>query len=552
MTTRTSPPSAVEAPPAVVAGEPRPLPRVWWRTYLHHLRLLRNPSIAWISGLAGISMGVAATVDHRIGTEAERQALAAMEDVPAFMALQGRMVDVATVEGFTLARWGMFGILVAVWAMLAAVRLLRGAEESGHVELLRCGAITPRGLLGAVLASLFTVHAAFGTAIGVSHTAVGMDAATSWTLGGAAALLAATFAAAGALSSQLVATRRRAASLVGAFLGVTLGIRVFAAATATPDWVWWTTPFGWMGFLHEVDASRGAVFTGFLALVTVLAAAAFVFVRRDLHAGPLGHTDGVVRRSRPVGGQTSLAVRATVGATTTWAIVVATLSLAFGLLTRDFVDAVAELGTMVEVGRELFGMVLDTPEGMVGATFFFVAVLLAVCAAGLGAAIREEEATWRLEHLLVRPLGRVRWLVTRVLVAAGGLLVIAIGGGVVAWAGTVASGASVGLGDAILAGVNVVPVAWLFLGVGVAILGIAPRLTAPLTYGLVVVAFLLDFVGPFLDPPAWVLDLTPFRHVASVPAVEMDVAASVVMLAIGLVGAGVGLLAFQRRDLKEA
>jgi putative exporter of polyketide antibiotics len=77
----------------------------------------------------------------------------------------------------------------------------------------------------------------------------------------------------------------------------------------------------------------------------------------------------------------------------------------------------AELATMVEVVSELFGMVLDTPEGMLAATFFFVTVLLAAAAAGQAAALREEEATWRIEHLLARPLGRVRWLATRTLAA---------------------------------------------------------------------------------------------------------------------------------------
>ena len=552
MTTTAPSPAASQRPPGVTAVKTRSRTRVWWRAYRHHLRLLRNAAIAWIAGLTGISLGVAVTVEDRTATEAERQALAAMADVPAFEAMQGRLVEVATMEGFVLARWGMFGILVAVWAMLAATRLLRGAEEAGHTEPLRAGALTPRGLLASALAALFTVYAVLAVAIGASHTAVGMDPATSWALGGAAALLAATFAAAGALASQLVATRRRAVGLVGAFLGVTLAVRIVAAATATPDWVWWATPFGWMGFLHAVDDAQGIVLAAFAALVIVLAAAAFPFARRDLHAGLIGKAEASVTRARPVRSQGRLAVRLAVGSTATWGMVIGAVALVFGLLARDFVDAVAELGAMVELVRELYGMVLDTPEGLVAATFFFAAVLLAVCAAGLATAIREEEASWRIEHLLVRPVGRTRWLATRVLVAAAVLVVIAVGAGVVAWAATGISGAPVAVGDAVLAGLNVVPVAWLALGVGVAVLGLAPRLTAPLTYGIVVVAFLLDFIGPFLDPPEWVLDASPFRHITAVPAVEADVTAGLVMIAVALAGTVVGLLAFRRRDLKEA
>ena len=551
MSTATpSPP--VARPPVPASIEPRASAAVWWRAYRHHLRLVRNASVAWVAGLTAISAGVAVTVEDRIGTEAERQALAAMEDVPAFQALQGRLVEIATVEGFTLARWGMFGILVAVWAMLAAVKLLRGAEEAGHAETLRAGALSPRGLLSAALAALFTVHAVLAVAIGTSHSAVGMDPATSWALGGAAASLAATFAAAGALASQLGATRRGAAGLVGAFLAVALGVRILAAATATPEWVWWATPFGWMGFLHEIDEARTGVFTGFAILLAVLVIAAFAFVRRDLHAGLVGGGQPTVTRARAVRGPAGLALRLTVGSATSWMVSIVAFVAALGLLARDFVEAMDEMATMVEVVRELFGLVLDTPEGMLAASFFFVAVLLAVAAAGQAAAIREEEATWRIEHLVVRPVGRTRWLVTRLLASALALLAIAVGAGLVAWVATAISGVPVAVGDAVLAGVNVVPVSWMALGIGVAVLGLTPRATAPLAYGLVIVAFLLDFVGPFLDLPRWVVDLSPFRHLASVPAVDMNVGAALVMVAIGVVAGVVGVLAFRRRDLKEA
>ncbi len=552
MPTAMPPPPTTQSPSAPAAIEARSPTRVWWRAYRHHLRVLRNSSIAWVTGLTGISAGVVVTFEDRIGTEAERQALAAMEGIPAFEALTGRFVQVGTAEGFVLSRWGMFGILVAVWAMLAAVKLLRGAEETGHAEQLRAGALTPRGLLAAALAALFTVYAILAVAIGSTHTAVGMDPATAWALGGAAALLAATFAAAGALTSQLAATRRHAVGLVGMFLGVTLLVRMLAAATATPEWVWWATPFGWMGFLHEVDAARPAVFAAFAVLVTVIVAGAFLFARRDLRAGLVGSAETSDARARPLRSQAGLAIRLTTGPAMTWGVITAVFVAALGLLARDFVEAMEVMATMVEVVRELFGLVLDTPEGLLAASFFFVAVLLAVARAGQAAAMREEEATWRIEHLLARPVSRTRWLATRALTSAAALLAIAVAGGLVGWAATAISGAPIAVGDAVLAGLNVVPVAWLALGVGVAMLGLAPRLTAPLTYGLVLAAFLLDFVGPFLDLPQWVLDLSPFRHLTAVPAVEMNVGAALVMGTIGLAASIVGLLAFRRRDLKEA
>lgn len=541
------------SPGAPESVDVRSTGRVWWRAYRHHLRLLRNGAIAWIVGLAGIGAGVAATFGDRHATAAELEALAQMEGIPAFEALMGRYVEPATVEGLVLSRWGWFGILAAIWGILAAAKLLRGAEETGHVEPLRAGAISPRGLLASALAALFTTHLIFAVAIGVGHTAAGMDPATSWATGGAMALLTATFATGTALSSQLVASRRRAVGIVGIALGIALGLRVLAAASATPDWVWWTTPFGWTGFLHEVDQARGRVFLSLGLLLAVLLVAAFATARRDLQAGLVAGAAKVRGAARPVRGQASLAVRCAAAPARTWGLMLATPVLVFGLLARDFADAIAEMPTTVALIEVQLGWAgIDSPAGIVGLSFLFGVLLLAVFAAGQVAAIREEEASWRIEHLLARPVGRTRWLVTRVLVAAGAVAVIAAVAGMVAWLATTIIGTPITFIDGLLAAVNVVPVAWLTLGVGIGLFGVVPRLAAPLIYGLVITAYALDFVGGLLDLPEAVLDLSPFRHVTAVPAAAMNVSAALLMLAVGALAAVIGTLAFRRRDLQEA
>ncbi len=543
---------AADPGPRVV--EVRSPAAVWWRIYVHHLRLLRNGAIAWIAGLAGIGWGVAATFEMRHGSPEELAALRDMVGIPAFEALMGRYVRPDTVEGLVLSRWGWFAILAVVWGMLAAGKLFRGAEESGHLEPLRAGAIGTRGLLTSGLAALYTTHVVFAVAIGVGHTVGGMDAATSWATGGAMALLTAAFATGVALTSQLVATRRRAVGIVGLALGVALVARVVAAASATPEWMWWTTPFGWIGYLHEVDQARGYVFLGLGLLMAAVLAATLVTTHRDLHAGLLGGgEEASAPGARPVRSQLALAVRLTAGPARTWGLIVGAMVLVFGLLARDFAEAAAELATTLAVVEASLGWSgLDTAAGIVAWSFLFAVLLLAVFAAGQAVAIREEEATWRIEHLLVRPVSRTRWLLTRIAAAAAAVAVIALAAGVAAWIATSVVGTPVTLSEALAAAANIVPVALLALGVGIAVFGLVPRLTAPLTYGLVIGAFLLDFVGGLLELPETVLDLSPFRHLAAVPAVDMNLGAAVAMLGVAVIGVVVGTVAFRRRDLQEA
>ena len=525
--------------------------RAWLSAYAHHLRLLRPAAIAWILILAGVGAGVVHTFEDRVATEAERRALEAMEDVPAFELLSGRYVEIGTVEGFTLSRWGVFAIGVAVWGIITGVGLVRGAEDSGHVEPLRAGLITPRALLVAALAAVVTTHAIFAVAIGLGHTLVGMDGATSWALGVAMGLLATSFALVGALASQVAASRARAFSLAASLFALTLALRFTAAASGTPEWLWWATPFGWVGHLHEVDEARAQVMLAFLALILVLLVPSLWLARRDLHAAVLSGETRRQPRASPRD-HVALARHLASGPTAAWGAASFALALLFGLMVRDFVEAMIALPTTVQFLEQLGWLGLDTVEGTLGMLFMFPTLVLALFAATHASAMREEEASWRIEHLLARPLGRTRWLLTKTITAVVAIAIVAVCAVFGAWLGVLVSGRTLAAGDALLMALNMLPIALLFLGIGIGLIGVAPRLTAPTTFALVVAAFVLDFLGPLLDLPEALLDLSPFRHMAAVPIESIAVGPTLVILGIGVGAAALGVLAFRHRDLQPA
>ena len=68
------------------------------------------------------------------------------------------------------------------------------------------------------------------------------------------------------------------------------------------------------------------------------------------------------------------------------------------------------------------------------------------------------------------------------------------------------------------AGANCLPIALLFLGLGALAFAIVPRVTTGISYGLVLVAFVWELFGSLLDLPGWTVQLSPFHHVALVPA----------------------------------
>ena len=121
------------------------------------------------------------------------------------------------------------------------------------------------------------------------------------------------------------------------------------------------------------------------------------------------------------------------------------------------------------------------------------------------------------------------------------------------WAGSRAAGSDeLALADALRASLNTLPVVALLAGLAIGLFGLAPRLTTAVPLAVAVGGFVLYLLGPALEWPGWVLDLSPFTHLAMVPAQPWAWTAAVVMSSIGVALAVAGALGFRRRDIGTA
>ena len=68
-------------------------------------------------------------------------------------------------------------------------------------------------------------------------------------------------------------------------------------------------------------------------------------------------------------------------------------------------------------------------------------------------------------------------------------------------------------------------------------------------WGLLAVGLVLGQFGELLRLPAWLQDLSPFRHSAAMPVEPFDPAAALTMTGIALAGAGIAAYLLRRRDL---
>ena len=285
--------------------------------------------------------------------------------------------------------------------------------------------------------------------------------------------------------------------------------------------------------------------------VLLLVAAGRLAGTRDIGTGVLPARDTAAPRLRFLSSPTAQAVRSERGGLIVWTIGIAVFAAVLGVVSQSVTSAGIPTKVQVEIAKLGSGSI-TTSSGYLAFVFIFfvLAVSLFVCAQ-VGAA-RSEEAEQRLETLLALPVGRLRWLGGRLLLATGAASGLALLAGAVTWAGAAAAGVTVSLPRMLEAGANCLPVALLFLGLAALAYAVAPRASAGISYGLVAIAFLWQLVGSLLGVPGWVVELTPFAHVGLVPSEPFRAGAAVVLVSIGAVAALAALGLFRRRDVVAA
>ena len=476
-----------------------------------------------------------------------------------FTAIFGTAHRLDTVAGFTAWRaMGFIPILGAVWGLLLATRLTRGEEDTGRWELLLCGATTRRRAaaqaaagIGAGLATLWVITAAFTVAVG-SSSKVMFSVSASLFFATALVTGAVLFVGVGLLAAQLAVTRRQANMIGAGVLGGSFLLRMVADSGSGLAWLRWLTPLGWIENLRPLTGSAPAA----LAPIALGATAAFTGAvilagRRDLGTGVLAGRDHHEAHTRLLRGPAGLALRLGRNVDAAWLGGLGALGLVLGLVAQSASRAI-NASTSIEKAVHRLGGHRSGAATYLGIAFLIAAALVAFAAAGQVNATRAEEAEGRLDHLLVLPVPRWRWLTARLFAAAGLVVAASLTTGLASWVGAASQHSGVSAKDLIEAGLNIAPPALFVLGVGAGVFGLAPRLASGAVYALVAWSLLIETIGSVVRSNRLLLDSSMLSHVTPAPAANPNWSAAAWMTGLGVALAAVGVLGFRRRDLAGA
>ncbi|MBA2952843.1 ABC transporter permease [Nocardioides sp. MAH-18] len=519
-----------------------------WPAFLRlFLRRDRWMLLWWGLGTMLLYVSQAVSVDDLYATQAEfDRAAASMESNAAFIAMAGPARALNTTGGQVFWQASAFGAIVAgLMSMFLIGRHTRAEEEAGRDELLRATAVgrlapTTAALLNALLANVL-----LGVLVAGSLVLYGLASADSVATGVGLTLCGWFFTGTALVAAQLVASTRAAYGLAGVVIAASYVLR--ALGDVGNGVASWLSPIGWYQAMHPFSGLRWwpalLLLVGTLVVVLV---ARWLFDRRDYGAGVFGARPGPARAPASLTGGLGLAWRLQRAPLVSWTAGMFVLGAVYGSMGRDVQDLIGDS----EASQEMF---LQGGDDIVQGFYATSMVMLAliVCGFAISSTLRprSEEDEGRLEVVLATAVPRSRWLAAHVAITVAGTALALLGAGVgLGLAFSLVTGTSDEFWDLSVPLLQYAPAVLVLSGVARLLYGVSPRAMAAAWLPLVLASVVMLF-GDLLSIPQWIQDLSPFEHLALVPAQSVDWAAVLGVAAVAALLSVAGQLAFRRRDV---
>ncbi|GAA2534098.1 ABC transporter membrane-spanning protein [Streptomyces levis] len=496
----------------------------------------------WTGVNALMVLSMPGTLEGLYGTPAERAGLIRqMETNSSLRAMVGPVFG-DSLGALTAWRVGVYaGVLAAVLGLLVVVRHTRDEEESGRQELIASGMVGRRASLTAALLTAAVANGALALLLTAGLAGQGVTGA--FALGASVAGVGMVFATTAAIVAQLTESARLARGLTAAVLGAAFVLRA-AGDSANDDGssvLTWLSPLGWLENLRPYAGERWWVLALPAASVLLQGTAAYVLAgRRDIGMSFLPTRPGPA--TGRLGSAGALAWRLQRGGVLGWGIGFFLAGVVYGGMTESVADLVGDNDNARRIIERMGGRsgltdaFLASMAGMLGlvAALYIVASVLR---------LHGEETSGRAEPVLANAVGRLRWAAGHLVIAFGGAALIMLLAGLGL---AVSHGRQTG--PVLAACLVQLPAVWVIGGVTVLLHGMLPR-AATAAWGVAGAVLLLGWVGPALDVPQAVLDLSPFGHLPKLPGGTMawGPVGTLTALAAALVAAG--LTGLRRRDL---
>jgi ABC-2 type transport system permease protein len=498
----------------------------------------------WVLVLGVMVSSGANTIKSLYDTPEDRaQAAASMASSGSLRALYGPVFD-PSVGGLVAWRFGAFAALLAgAMSLIIVVRHTREEEETGRQELISAARVGRHATLGAALIAALIANAAVAVIVTGALASSTGDAAGALALGLSIAASGAFFAGAAAVMAQLTESARLAKGLTAAVLGAAFALRAAgdAGTTDASSVLNWISPLGWAENVRPYAGERW-----WLLLVLLTASLALMWAARVLSARRDVGMSFLATRPGPATGRLTsaygLAWRLQRGSVLGWTLGFLAAGVLFGGMTEGVGDLVGNNAQTKEIFQRMGGQ-QGLSEAFLAAMVGMLGMVAALFVVSSVLRLHGEETSQRAEPVLAGAVGRLRWAAGHLVIAFGGTVLLMAVGGL-----ALALGYGQDFGPVLGAALVQLPAIWVLGGLTVLLYGAFPRAAAA-SWAVVGLCLALGWIGPALNLPHPVMNLSPFSHLPKLPGPEMTWPPVLLLtaLAVALVGAGLGGL--RRRDV---
>lgn len=516
------------------------------------LKRERIMSAIWVIGVALFSILLAVGMENMFD-ETARNALAVTLSNPGIVAMMGPVYGadhytVGAMYANTLFVW--VGMAVAVMNIFLVIRHTRTDEENGCREMI---AALPVGRLSGLHAAMLT-SLIVNTALGILHVfglyfmkVDSMDFKGCFIYGTSLALLGLVFAGITAVFCQLFSSSKAALGASLAALGIIYMIR--AAGDMSNETLALISPMGLM-----LRAKPFVENKSYTLLILFLEAAVFFAVAyilnsvRDVGQGFVPAKPG--RKTAPAYLHTyhGLAFRLLKNTMLIWALALFMFAAAYGSVLADIETFISKS----ELYAHIIGANPDYPVSTMFAAMVNYILSLLACVPVLMAVlkVRSEEKKGRMDFVLSRPVCRLKYACSFVVIAviSSVLCQIASALGLYA-AGMAVLKEPIKLSFLLKADLVYLPALWVMIGLAVLLIGAVPRFTNAVWvyFGA---SFYLTFLNRILDLPDWLVKVTPFGYIPQLPTDEIEYPVLAILTALAVVLMAVGAVFYKRRDIE--
>jgi len=512
--------------------------------------------LAWILGIAVLTGMMIAAFSTMLPAEEDIINMTTVHASNPVMRLFLAPASGVSIGGFVMMRVStVIALVIAFFSVLTVTRHTRHNEETGCEELTGSTVV---GRHASLLASLIVTVASnilLAALVAIAFMINGQPAGGSFAAGVALGAVGIAFAGAAAITAQLTETTRGANGMAAMAIGImfmlsgignTLGEFKPLTLEVISAWPVWLSPFGWYQQIHAFHQNNWWIILLFAVLLTICVKTAFILnSRRDVGMGMIparrGPAAAPARLLSPIG----LAWRIQHRLFITWSITVVVFGTILGSMIGEFTEKMSEL----ERADQIFGDIFSMNETLVMALMAMLGPFVAFYTVQAFLRMVSEEANGLAEPVLATAVTRLRWIMSHTICIFAGTVII-----LMAWGLGGAVSAIVEADErwykAIEAALIQAPAVLVFAGFSLLVFGMVPRLSAALSWVVLIVSLLAGpFLGPALDLPQWIQNVSPFTHVPG-PTEAVTAAPMIVLLLIAAVFTAGGLVSFTRRSIR--